>query len=124
MKKRRFVALTDLAMKITVVQLLILVFALSSSAKEVSGQEILNKTISLSVEKARLKNVLHEIQRLAEVKFVFSSMIIDANRKISVSANLGVQQPVNFPDFLDSYNHLLLRKQALNVGCASLKPGN
>ncbi len=72
-------------MKITVVQLFILVFAFSSSAKEVSGQEILNKTISLSVEKGRLKNVLHQIQERADVKFVFCSMIIDANRKISVS---------------------------------------
>ena len=86
MKKRRFVALIPLAMKITVVQLFILVFAFSSSAKEVSGQEILNKTISLSVDKARLKNVLQDIQNLADVQFVFSSTMIDANRKISISA--------------------------------------
>ncbi|HEY4935012.1 MAG TPA: carboxypeptidase-like regulatory domain-containing protein, partial [Puia sp.] len=87
MKKRRIVALIPLAMKLSIVQLCILVFAFSSSAKEVSAQEILNKTISLSVERARLKSVLHEIQYLTDVQFIFSSSMIDVNRKISVFAN-------------------------------------
>lgn len=83
MKKRRFVALIALAMKISITPFLVLVFAFSSSAKEVSGQLMLDRPISMSVEKAKLKAVLREIQQLAEVKFVFSSIIIDANRKIS-----------------------------------------
>ncbi len=83
MKKRRVFALIALAMKITIAPVLILVFAFASYAKEVAGQEMLEKPISMSVERVKLKTVLREIQHLAEVKFVFSSMIIDANRKIS-----------------------------------------
>ncbi len=73
-------------MRITIVQLFILVFVLTSYAKGVKGQEVLEKPISLSMEKAKLKNVLSQIQILADTKFIFSSVIINASRKISFIA--------------------------------------
>jgi TonB-linked SusC/RagA family outer membrane protein len=87
MKKRRLIVATQLAMKVTIAPVFILVFAFTSSAREVKGQEVLDKTISLSVEKLKLKNILSRIQVLADVKFVYCSSIIDVNRKMSFAVS-------------------------------------
>ena len=86
MENNRLIALKSLAMRITIAQIFILLFVLTSNANELRGQEILDKTISLKVEKMKLKSVLSQIQALTDAKFVFSSVIIDANRKVSYTA--------------------------------------
>lgn len=87
MKKKRLVALKQLAMRITIIQAFLFMFFLATNAKEGIGQEVLERVVSLSVEKIKIKDVLPRIQELADVKFVFSSGIINANRRISFDAS-------------------------------------
>jgi len=87
MKKKRFVALIKTAMRVSMTQIFIgILFTCSSFAKNVRGQEILNKEFSITVKQGKIKQVLTEIQNLTKVNFIYSSTIIRAERKISVNA--------------------------------------
>ena len=71
-----------------------------------------NEVESISVLKDASSTAVYGVKGANGVILITTKRGKAGSQKISVSANLGVQQPVNFPDFLDSYNHLLLRKQA------------
>ena len=96
MKKKLLVALKTIAMRLIIVQILIIVSALTSYAKDVSGQDALNQKISVNVTHTELKAVLEKVQSLANAKFVFSPTIINVNRKISFSI-----QDKTVADFLE-----------------------
>ncbi|QNK62162.1 TonB-dependent receptor [Pedobacter sp. PAMC26386] len=87
MKKKRFVALIKTAMRISMTQIFLgFLFTCTSFAKNVTGQEILNKEISIQINQGQIKQILAEIQLLTKVNFVYSSTMIKAQRKITVSA--------------------------------------
>ncbi len=86
MKKKQLLAATLLVMKITIVQLtLILIFTFSLHAKETAGQGILDKKISMSAENMQIRKVISNLQNQTGVKFIYSPNTIHANRKISFS---------------------------------------
>ena len=58
---------------------------LSAYATDASGQEVLNKRISIVVKNTDLKSVLEKVQMIADIKFGFSPNIINVNKKISFS---------------------------------------
>jgi len=87
MKKKQILALIPLAMKISFNQLLLAaLFFCNVYAKEIKGQEILNKRISFSVKNTEVKKVLNQIELLADVKFVYSSKNIDLDHKVTINA--------------------------------------
>ncbi|MGY0040367.1 TonB-dependent receptor plug domain-containing protein [Pedobacter sp. NJ-S-72] len=87
MKKKRFVALIKTAMRISMTQIFLgILFTCTSFAKNVTGQEILNKEISININQGQIKQILNEIQQLTSVNFVYSSTVIKAQRKITVNA--------------------------------------
>jgi iron complex outermembrane recepter protein len=75
-------------MKMTLAQLsfavLLTNFVFGGSPK---AQDILNKSVSIKLENAELRDALVQLERAADVKFVYSSRAIQANRKVSISAN-------------------------------------
>lgn len=76
------------AMRFTFLQLLICsLFCAISLAHPVRGQEVLSQNISLNLESTELKKVLSQIEKIAEVKFVYSSNTISGNQKITLKAN-------------------------------------
>src|SRR5690349_4720582 len=80
-KKQRLVAVFTIAMRITIVQIaLTAIFACSLYAKEVKGQDLLEKSFNLTATNTTLKKVITEIQRQTKVKFTFSSNAINAER--------------------------------------------
>lgn len=85
--KQQIVASTMLLMRIMAWQIMIL-FCLTFSlyAKDVSGQDILFRKVSISVQDEALQQVIAIIQKQAVVKFSFSANAIHAGRKISYSA--------------------------------------
>ena len=85
MKKKVLVALKTIAMRLIIVQILVIVCVLTSYAKDVRGQNALNQKISVNASHTELKTVLEKVQTLADAKFVFSPTIINVNRKISFS---------------------------------------
>ncbi len=56
-------------------------------ASNTKAQDILNKSVSLKLENTELRDALAQIERAADVQFVYSSRAIQANRKVSISAN-------------------------------------
>jgi TonB-dependent starch-binding outer membrane protein SusC len=87
MKKQRLVALTAFAMRIALIQFF-LVFFLSSMAYDhhADAQGILDKVVTLSVEKGQLKEVFFSLKSQTGARFVFSSKTIEASRKVTINA--------------------------------------
>jgi TonB-dependent starch-binding outer membrane protein SusC len=76
------------AMRITFLQtLLALVFAGVTLAHNGSSQNLPDQEISLQVQGQEFKKVLRQIEEKADVKFVFSSRLINVDQKVSVSAD-------------------------------------
>ncbi len=87
MKKNALVATILLAMRITITQIVLAaIFTCSVYANKTIAQDILNKQVTISVENTELRKLFSLIQRQTDAKFVYSSNLIRADRKISVSA--------------------------------------
>lgn len=54
-----------------------------SNAVQANAQNILEKKINLNMEQVEVKKVLHEIQRQTGVAFIYSSDIINLNKKVT-----------------------------------------
>ena len=71
-------------MKISLVQVFIaLSFISIGVAKDVEAQEILNKKVSVQSNDEKLKNVLSQIEKSANVRFFYSPQAIKAEQKVS-----------------------------------------
>jgi len=74
-------------MRITATQLLFaLMFIGSGYAHESLGQSLLSQKISINANGSEVKKVLNQLEKQADVRFVFSSKLIQSGRKVSVSA--------------------------------------
>lgn len=72
-------------MRITLIQwFLICAVAGMSWARDGKAQQLLDQKITIQVEGQPVKRVLHQIEQQVNARFVFSSQIIQSNRKISV----------------------------------------
>jgi TonB-linked SusC/RagA family outer membrane protein len=118
MKKKQILALIPLAMKISFNQLLLAaLFFCNVYAKDIKGQEILNKRISFSVKNTEVKKVLNQIELLADVKFVYSSKNIDLDHKVTINA-----REKKLSDLLDEISRLLNIKYKVIDGQILLYP--
>jgi TonB-linked SusC/RagA family outer membrane protein len=85
MKKKRIVALLKTTMRISIIQLVLAAgFTCSALAGNVEAQ-ILDKPISISLYQTRMEQVLLQIQKMTEVKFVYSPSIVEIEKKISLN---------------------------------------
>ncbi|MEO8764259.1 MAG: TonB-dependent receptor [Ginsengibacter sp.] len=86
MKKQQFIVTTLMAMRLTILQItLAFIFTSSLYANKTSGQEILDKKITISVQDLELSKVISKVQNLTGVNFLYSPNTISAERKISFS---------------------------------------
>lgn len=84
MNKNQFIALIHVAMKISIAPfILIVAFNYSVFAHHAGAQQVLDKTVSLSVEQADIKNIIGMLEQQTGAKFIYSSKSIQAERKIS-----------------------------------------
>lgn len=84
-------------MKVSLVQaFLACVFMGVSWANELSAQELLSRRVSLQVSERKLKPILKEIEKMADVRFSYSPKVIQSGKSVSFSA-------INMPlgDLLD-----------------------
>ncbi len=73
-------------MKISVVQMAMwILFAEMSLASVGRAQDFLNKSITIQAQEAQLSRVLKTIEKQADVRFVYSSRAIKAERKVTLS---------------------------------------
>lgn len=59
---------------------------MSLSAESVSGQELLNKRISISLKNETLFGALERIRRQADIQFFYAANIIDPSDKVNITA--------------------------------------
>ncbi len=72
------------SMKIVLTQMLILtVFAVCATASDLRGQEILNSKLSIRANNKEIKKVLTEIERKAQVRFTYSSAVVNVGKEVS-----------------------------------------
>ena len=87
MKKQRLVAITSIAIRIGFLPtLLVLFFNTYAYYNSAEAQGILDKIVSVSVEKGQLKEVFSLLQNQTGARFVYSSKTIEAGRKVSIKA--------------------------------------
>jgi len=75
-------------MKLTFYQLcLMAAFFNLSLALPSKGQEVLRQPLSIKASNQSIKEILHTIEKNSDVRFVYSSRIINSERKVSVALN-------------------------------------
>jgi hypothetical protein len=65
--------------------LLILLFTGGSWGRSISGQDLLDRRVSLKISQSELRNVLTLIGKEANVRFTYNSKAIQAERKVDVN---------------------------------------
>ena len=76
---------TSSFLRVTFSQLILLLFFVGVSfAHDGYSQEILNKRISLKAEVQPIKKVLNEIEKSADIRFIYSSNLIKAEKTVSI----------------------------------------
>jgi TonB-linked SusC/RagA family outer membrane protein len=74
-------------MRITATQILFaLMFIGYGYAHETYGQSLLSQKISINANGSEVKKVLNQVEKQVDVRFVFSSKLIQSRRKVNVSA--------------------------------------
>jgi TonB-dependent starch-binding outer membrane protein SusC len=77
---------TNSLLRVTFSQLILLLFFVGVSfAHDGYSQEILNKRISLKAEVQPIKKVLNEIEKSADIRFIYSSSLIKAEKMVSIN---------------------------------------
>lgn len=75
-------------MRITLTQLLFVCLCMSTSlAHDTKAQDLLNRRISLQASEQTLKSVLGQIEKIAEVRFLYSSSLGLKERKVTLNAS-------------------------------------
>ena len=86
-------------MKIGLLQILLAIgFLESGFAREIHAQDLLTRRINLNLKEQKISQLLQQIEKQADVRFVFSPKVIDANRKVSLKV---VNEPIG--QVLDNY---------------------
>ncbi len=88
MKHQRLVTIISIAMRVGFIQALLVVY-LGSYAyyNNAEAQGVLDKIVSVSVEKGQLKDVFNLLQNQTGARIVYSSKTIEAGRKVSIKAS-------------------------------------
>ena len=74
-------------MKVTLIQIcMVVLFTSFVFARDSHAQEVLNQQISLTIENRDIKTILTQVEKLTDVKFMYSAEVIQAKRKVSFSA--------------------------------------
>ncbi len=116
-KKLQIPTLIWTTMKISFQQLVLYVlFCSFSYAHSTFGQDVLNKSVSLDVKETALKNVLGLIEKQTNVRFIYSSSVINIDQKINYSTSekklewvlVELLKPIAI-DFVASDNRILLK---------------
>lgn len=96
-KTRHLLRLMCSLMKISFYQLILAyIFSSIASATVVDAQEILNQKVTIEVNNQDMKTVLTRLNKLTQVRFTYSSAVINTQKKVTIKA---VEKPLS--DVLD-----------------------
>jgi len=72
-------------MKISLTQVFLAIWLMSSAfANDTNAQNVLNQRITLQGKDLGMRNILSQIEKQTDIRFVFSSKLIQSNRKVTV----------------------------------------
>ncbi|MFT3946990.1 MAG: carboxypeptidase-like regulatory domain-containing protein [Agriterribacter sp.] len=102
---------------------------MSLSAKNVKGQELLDKKISITLKNETLFEALEKIRKQADIQLFYATNIIDPSDKVNISANkTSLREVLNdllapyMLNYIVSNNKIVIRKTPVAV--AINVPGN
>lgn len=73
------------AMKISLTQVFLAIWLIGSAyANDTNAQNVLNQRVTLQGQDLGMRNVLLQIEKQTDIRFVFSSKLIQSNRKMTV----------------------------------------
>jgi len=86
-KTRKFIPLTVVLMKISIIQLLVIVLTAiyTYGSHTVRAQEMLMKPVTVDFEGIEIKAALAELESRANVRFVYISKLVPLKRKVTLS---------------------------------------
>lgn len=87
MKKSLSKTIASAIMRVSIVQFFLVISAVCSYANKGSAQEILQRKITIQSKQTEVTKVLTRIEKLINVKFVYSPRLIRSERKVDVDAN-------------------------------------
>ena len=83
---RHFISQIFLVMRITIVQVCFFIFfSFNSFGYKALSQDILNKEVTINATEITFKKVLSDVEKTTNIRFVYSSNYIPANKKITIS---------------------------------------
>ena len=87
-RKQGFQHLLWTIMKLTYYQMILFaVFAGMASATTMRAQDILSQTVTIRITDQKVREALLILEKNSNVKFVYSSRVIDADRKVNLNVN-------------------------------------
>jgi len=101
---------------------------MSLSAKNVSGQELLDKSITISLKNETLFNALERIRRHADIQFFYAANIIDPAERVNIKAKKTPLREV-LTELLEPYmlsyvvsnDKVVIRKSRISFASPDLK---
>ena len=66
--------------------LIVMTFSGIALALETSAQDALQKKISLQIQEGTVNDILHRIENITDVKFIYSPQVIQVEQKVSIQA--------------------------------------
>ncbi len=82
-KKKRLVAFIIIAMRITMVQIALITFLLSTVYAATTSAQILEKTVAVQSKNLEIRKLISIVQKQIGIKFIFSVDVIKGERKVS-----------------------------------------
>ena len=84
MKNIAFSIITAI-MRTSAIPAILLLTSFCSFAREINGQEVLSRKVTISVSNKELKAVLKEVSKLTGARFLYSAEIIRSQRRITIT---------------------------------------
>jgi iron complex outermembrane recepter protein len=88
MQKKQLLHVINLTMKLTFTQLVLsMLFTVAAFAGDAKAQGVLDKLVTINAQNIAIKKVIAEIKSKTAIEFIYSSSVIQSERKISITAN-------------------------------------
>jgi TonB-linked SusC/RagA family outer membrane protein len=101
-------------MKLSLIQLLLTsVSVICATAGETRGQEVLDRTVSVAVENAKVKDVLTEIQDKAGINFTYRSRVLKGLKNVTLNADNEKVRDILNKIFESSVDYEVVGKQVI-----------
>jgi TonB-dependent starch-binding outer membrane protein SusC len=86
--KKKLTKTTALAiMKLSFIHVFILLFVCCSFSREINGQGVLDKIVTVDLKNEEVKKIILELEKVSGIHFVYSPQVIQSSRKADIKAN-------------------------------------